>query len=77
MRNFNEKPTLFSERLKELRKSANLSQAKLATKVGFNRSTISDWETRDKEPSFKTLCELARIFDVSTDYLLGYNESNN
>lgn len=69
--------TLFSERVKELRKERNLTQAQLAIKLGFNRGTVGDWETRGKEPSFITLCDIASLFDVSIDYLLGYNDHNN
>ncbi len=71
-----ERTTLFSERIKELRLSQNLTQAELANKLGFNRGTIGDWETRGKEPSFITLCDIASLFDVTIDYLLGYSDSN-
>ena len=66
--------TLFSERVKDLRKAHNLTQLELAKKLGFNRGTVGDWETRGKEPSFITLCDIATLFDVSIDYLLGYSE---
>ena len=71
-----ERTTLFSERIKELRLSQNLTQAELANKLGFNRGTVGDWETRGKEPSFITLCDIASLFDVTIDYLLGYSDSN-
>lgn len=71
-----ERTTLFSERIKELRISQNLTQAELANKLGFNRGTVGDWETRGKEPSFITLCDIASLFDVTIDYLLGYSDSN-
>lgn len=72
MRIKRKRTTLFSERIKELRIEHNISQQELAKKLSFNRSAISEWENRGKEPSFITLCDLAKIFDVSIDYLLGY-----
>ncbi|MCI5797367.1 MAG: helix-turn-helix domain-containing protein [Firmicutes bacterium] len=72
MRTYKKRITLFSERIKELRLEKNVSQQELAKKLGFNRSAISEWENRGKEPSFITLCDLAQYFDVSIDYLLGY-----
>lgn len=66
--------TLFSERVKELRKANGLTQLEFAKKLGFNRGTVGDWETRGKEPSFITLCDIATLFDVSIDFLLGYSE---
>lgn len=71
-----ERTTLFSERIKELRTERKLTQAELASKLGFNRGTVGDWETRGKEPSFITLCDIASLFDVSIDYLLGYSDTN-
>lgn len=68
--------TLFSERVKELRIERGLTQAQLASKLGFNRGTVGDWETRGKEPSFITLCDIASLFDVTIDYLLGYSDVN-
>lgn len=61
----------FAIRVKELRLENNLTQKELADNFGFNRSTISDWETRGREPSYDLLIDVANFFDVSLDYLLG------
>ena len=40
----------FAERLKEARKSARLSQQALADKIGRTKSTISRWESGERNP---------------------------
>ncbi len=61
----------FAKRIKELRQENNLTQRELADYFGFDRSTVSDWETRGREPAFDLLIELANYFGVTIDYLLG------
>ena len=57
------------EKLKQLRLEKNLTQKQLADRLGVAISAISSYETRC--PTFDTLIKYARIFHVSTDYLLG------
>ena len=57
-------------RLKELRKSKNISQLKLALDLNMNQNSISRYETGEHEADYKTLIALADYFDVSIDYLL-------
>jgi PAS domain S-box-containing protein len=63
--------TEFGSRLKSLRKEINLSQAELANKFGYSRSTIANYEQNVRLPSIKILVKMADYFDVSVDYLLG------
>ena len=58
-------------RIKELRKSFNLSQEKLAEEFDVERATISRWENDKTDPSNEDLLKLAQYFKVSVDYLLG------
>ena len=62
---------IFKDRLKELRKEKNLSQAELAKELEVSQRSISSWETGFRQPDFETLEILAKYFGVSTDYLLG------
>ena len=55
----------------ELRKNANLSQERLAEKVGVSRQTISKWELGETSPDIKQAQMLSRIFNVSLDKLTG------
>lgn len=66
----------FNDRLKELRKNKNLTQQELADKIGVNRMTYRNYESGANEPKFRTLLELAKIFNVTTDYLLGTVDEN-
>lgn len=57
-------------RLKELRKSKNISQLKLALDLNMNQNSISRYETGEHQADYKTLIAFADYFDVSVDYLL-------
>lgn len=57
-------------RLKELRKSRNLSQVRLAIELNISQNSISRYETGEREADYKTLIALANFFNVSVDYLL-------
>ncbi len=57
-------------RLRELRKSKNISQLKLSLDLNMNQNSISRYETGEREADYKTLIMLADYFNVSIDYLL-------
>ncbi|MDE7018976.1 MAG: helix-turn-helix domain-containing protein [Lachnospiraceae bacterium] len=61
----------FGSSLKVLRLKANMTQAQLALKLGLTKSVISAYETGLRLPSYDILIHIAKIFNVSTDYLLG------
>lgn len=58
-------------RLKELRKTKRMTQRQVATRLNMGISTISGYENNTKTPSLEALVDLARLYNVSTDYLLG------
>jgi transcriptional regulator with XRE-family HTH domain len=62
----------FGARLKRLRTSKQLSQDQVASLIGVNRATVSNYESDTRQPPYVTLTTLATLFKVSTDYLLGY-----
>ena len=57
-------------RLRELRKSRNISQLKLAMDLNMNQNSISRYERGEREADYATLIKFADYFDVSLDYLL-------
>ena len=57
-------------RLKELRKSRNISQVRLAIELNISQNSISRYETCEREADYKTLIAMADFFNVSVDYLL-------
>ena len=61
----------FGERLAALRKERGMSQEELAEKLQLTRQTISKWETGASTPDLELLVQLAEVFDVSVDSLLG------
>ena len=58
-------------KLKALRLQHDLTQSQLANKLGLTKSVISAYETGLRLPSYDVLVHLAKILNVSTDYLLG------
>ena len=61
----------FGKKLKELRTSANLTQAQLGQLIGITKSVVSFYELQERTPSPDVLIKLSQVFHVSTDYLLG------
>ena len=61
----------FGEKIKELRKKNNLSQAELADKIGVTQKTICNYENGTRFPKGQKIINgFADILDVSIDYLL-------
>lgn len=61
----------FGLRMKQLREKHNLSQSQVAKRLGITRAAISSYENNISLPSVNVLAELALLYRVSTDYLLG------
>ena len=57
------------EKLTQARKAAGLTQADVAAKLNVSRQAVSRWESGQSKPSTEKLLELARIYDVSLDWL--------
>ena len=65
---------MFPERLKKLRQAANLNQTELAEKIHTSPRTVSFLEKGVRSPSIDTLIAVAKLFDVSIDYLVGVSD---
>ena len=65
-----------ADRIKALREARGWTQAELARKMNMTRNGINSWEQGLSMPSPTSLVDLARLFSVSTDYLLGIEEHN-
>lgn len=62
---------MFKDRVRELRKQRNVSQAKLAMAVDVDKSSVSKWESGDRLPSWDVAQRIANYFSVSLEYLMG------
>ena len=65
------KKSSLCERIREIRKIRNLSQAELGVLAKLPAAAISHLETGHQEPALKTLLKLADALQVSMDYLAG------
>ena len=64
-------------RLRGLREDADMTQSALANKLNLKPSAVSKYEMGLTQPSLATLIQLAGIFNVSVDYLLGLSNVKN
>lgn len=62
---------MIGERLQELRKDHGMSQEQLAQTLGVSHYTVSSYECNRSDPDDKSKIIIARLFDISVDYLLG------
>ena len=61
-------------RLKELRKEKKLTQKELAEKTDIPYRTLQRWENGETDIKSDKANELAKLFNVSVSYLLGYSD---
>ena len=66
---------MLGQRIYELRTSMGLSQVDLAKRLNITKQTVSNWENENIQPSIEMLVRLSKIFGVSTDYLLGLEDT--
>lgn len=62
---------MLKERILDLRTAAGYTQVTLAKKLGVSKQAVSNWENDNIQPSIEMLVRLADAFGVTTDYLLG------
>ena len=67
---------MLSDRIYELRTSFGWTQVQLAEKLNITKQTVSNWENDNIQPSIEMLIKLSKIFNVSSDYLLGLTPEN-
>lgn len=58
-------------RLKEIRKSKNISQEQAANALGISVRAYQNYEYEQREPNIEMINKLADYYGVTTDYLLG------
>jgi transcriptional regulator with XRE-family HTH domain len=60
-----------AKRLEKLRVKKGLSQVEFAERIGVSRQAVWKMESGFMNPSVETLKLIAKLFNVTTDYLLG------
>jgi len=62
---------IIATNIRKLREERKWSQQDLASKLNIARPTVSKWENQQSEPQASQLAALAKIFNVSTEFILG------
>ena len=65
---------MLGQRINELRTACGWSQVELAKRLNISKQTVSNWENENIQPSIEMLMNVAALFHVSTDYLLGLDD---
>ena len=66
----------FGNHLRMLRERYGISQEELGRRVGRAGSVISNYENNIKIPTLDVLTTMARIYNVSLDYLVGFDKKD-
>ena len=62
---------MLGENIKQLRRQKGMSQEELAIRLHVVRQTVSKWENNQSVPDADLLQQMAEVFEVKTDALLG------
>ena len=63
------------KKIRELRRAKDLTQEQLADYLNISYQSVSKWETGTAVPDLSFVIPLARLFGISTDELLGFEQS--
>ena len=64
----------FNERLKDIRTDNEITQIEIAEKLNISQRAYSSYETGNRKLPIELLIEIAKIYNTSTDYLLGLTD---
>lgn len=64
------------KKLKSLRLAENWTQQQVADRLGVTKTIISSYENDLRQPSYENLIKLAKLFKVSTDWLLDNHQAS-
>lgn len=67
---------LFGKKLKQARLNAGYTQQQIQDILKVNQTTLSRYESGEREPDYETLGILADFYEVSVDWLLGTKGAN-
>ena len=61
---------MIGDKIRELRKSIDMSQAKLGQELGVTQQAVAKWEKGITEPDTDCIKKMSLLFHVTTDYLM-------
>ena len=64
-------------RIKDLREDQNLTQADVAKYLNIKQNTYSQYENGQRQLPLHALIALAKLYQTSTDYILGLTDNRN
>ena len=67
---------VFPSRLKKAREYNSITQHEVAKTLKIAQSTYAGYEAGKREPSMETLALLSKLYDVTTDWLLGLSSDS-
>lgn len=67
---------MIGERLQEIRKDHGDTQQTLADKLNVSLYAVRCWEQEKSAPGHDTLVAISRLYQVSSDYLLGLSDED-
>ncbi len=73
----NQVRTVMAMRLRVLRRAQRMTQDDVATKLNIHRTTYTKYESGVADPEPSRLLELANLFHVTVDFLLGKSDAPN
>lgn len=66
---------MFYERIKSLRLSTGMNQVEFGKRIGVTKQCVCNWENNNIQPSIDMVIRIARVFSVTSDYLLGLTDT--
>ena len=66
---------MIGDTIRALRERAGYSQSELARKLSVTRSSVNAWESGLSAPTAVYIIELSKLFHVTSDFILGLDDS--
>ncbi len=67
---------MIGDTIRALREKAGYSQSELARRLTVTRSSVNAWESGLSAPTAAYIVDLAKLFHVTSDYILGLETTN-
>ena len=67
--------SVFNERLNYLKKSLGINATEMAKRIGIPNSTLA-YYLKDREPRYDVLIKIAKEFNVSVNWLIGFYDND-